>query len=113
MLTTGRREEILRVVLHQLETAGPAGFAAMHYFGMIRRKRSGGLTIRRATNVHNILDIIGGTQEELDEFKAELPEQIIDRIKSAGYIWRKVMAAFWARESARMQAERASELAAK
>lgn len=132
-MTTCRRQEILSVILDQLETAGPAGFASMCHFGMIRRKRSGGMTIRRAASVYNILEAIAGCEDrvaieiaraELAEFTAEVDELTLARIKDAGDVWWDRMNAFWLRESARifaelaertacMNVERAAELAAK
>ena len=119
MLTSKRREEILRAVLHQLETAGPAGFAFMCYFGMLRRRHGPGpMAIRRAANIYNIVEAIAGSKDpdaietarwDFDEFKAGLDELTCDRIEDAGNVWRDIMARFWARESARMYVALAKE----
>lgn len=119
-MTSHRRHEILQVVLYQLETAGPAGFASMCHFGMIRRRRSGGMIIRRAASVYNILEVIAACQNrvaiemacvELDEFKDGLDELTLDRIKDAGDVWWDQMNALWLRESARMFEKMAERMA--
>ena len=105
-MTSQRRYAILSAIVEHLETAGPAGFASMCYFGMIRRRRPGGLTIRRAANVHNILKAIDGSELELEEFRVGLDELTLERIRDAGDVWHDHMNRFWASESARMKAER-------
>lgn len=119
-MTSHRRQVILSVILDQLETAGPAGFAAIHYFGMIEIGRRGPapLAIRRAKSVYNILEAIARSHNsgwvetarvELEEFRAGLDELTLDRIKDAGDVWYDRMKRFWASESARMRAELAAE----
>ena len=110
-MTSQRRQAILSAVLNQLETAGPAGFASMCYFGMIHSSRRGPapLAIRMARDIRNILEAIEGSELELAEFGAGIDELTLERIKDAGDVWYDHMNRFWASESVRIKAKLATK----
>ena len=103
-----RKQEIFDLVVGQIETAGRGGFAALVFFGAIRRRQPGPRFVTRAAWIGNIVAATGVLEDEFKEFRDEMTPEMKARLASSYPKWEEAMAPVWKQHLDQIDAELAA-----
>lgn len=104
-----RKREVCDLIVGEIATAGKGGFAALMFFGEIRRRWPGPKSVRRAAWIGNLVGATGVSEEDLREFRDEITPDIKTAITDAHRRWWETMDGVWKRQIEQIDARLATE----